>query len=146
MPRTVIFAVICTLSYGVGALVMLARFVSRLADSSDYYALFANLLTAFVLVGTAGISLYQARGLVRRQERARKSAFSTGLIMTLVWGVLVLTAVVMGLALRRYAAILEVLALMLAPGAPFVATAWSLSRPSAKAWFASAADAQAARR
>ena len=134
MPRTVLVAIVSAAYFGVLGLVVLVWSVATMALARMPAPVF--LVFPMSLIG----AVFAVIGLTRRRSGTRRFAlaFSSGM----AGGGLV--AVVLFLATGVSAGpILGVAAL----AAPFAAAVWSLSRPSAKAWFASVPpEAHAGRR
>lgn len=138
MPRTVQLALVVVGIYGVLGLAALAHAVLELAGGSSL-APFEQVFSIVSLTSGAVLVLMTARGLVRRREQARMVAFICGFALAIMFGIMGMTfaVILVSKASAPSVTLIEPAMTCVAAGLGAV-SAWSLSRPSAKAWFASA--------
>ncbi len=137
MPRTVLLSLVLVVSLGVIAAGALPFAASELAGRTGF-SLASQAITVAALAFFAASTAWTARGLARREERARRAAFAVALTTALLFGGFALPMGVIA-AVQAHAglrdALIVVAASLVAIATP-AAVAWLLSRPSAKAWCA----------
>lgn len=137
MPRTVQLAVVVLGTFGLLGLAAAAHYVLEAVVRSGLPSIGQGYWIVWVTYGAVS-ALMTARGLVRRRAQARAVALWSGLALACVFGILGTTFAVILLANAGVPSVT-----LVEPAMNFVAAglsaaiAWSLSRHSAKAWFAS---------
>ncbi len=138
MPRSLLVAIVAVSFLGLLSLAVVPVGVPGLAGRTGL-DLVSQAVWVIPTVIWPIVAIFTVRGLVRRSARTRQMAFAVSLVTSLILAFIALMVTVILLAPTRPGRVdfVETMSMMLLVGAPFVAIAWSLSRPSAKAWFSS---------
>ncbi|BDG01551.1 hypothetical protein [Anaeromyxobacter oryzae] len=137
MPRSILVAIIAASLVGLLGLAAFAHSVAGLTDHTGV-DLFAQVVTVISLALCPAFAMFTVRGLLRRGARTRYVAFAVSFATSLVFALILLVALITLAAARPGPVDFIVpVAVVILNGAPVVAVAWSLSRPSAKTWVTS---------
>jgi hypothetical protein len=131
MPRSLRVAIVSACCLGFMGLVLAGQ---ALADGCGRSGI-SRAGSAIPLLLWPVLAIWIARGLIRRDPRVRALAFGVALAGTIAIGVVTLILAIKATFIEGRNVVVLTTTFLIGCVGPFVGLVWSLSRPSAKAWF-----------